>query len=138
MSEDQNIDPVILQNVAIANHIKNFMDAIQIIKKGMVKKVEFNASTTIYRVGEIARIDMKAPLDPKKRAELPIDDITVPETVTPEDLDNAAKIGTQMTNFMEAIEMVKAGKVKRIDYNDKTMIYRVADIVRIDIKAPRS
>ena len=135
--ENREMDPAILYGVGMARHIQNFMHAIQIIKDNKVKRVEFNATTSIYRVGEIARIDMKAPLDPEKLAELPAEAIFIPEHVTAEDLDNAAKVGTQLTNFMESIQMVKDGKVKRIDFNDNTMIYRVVDLVRIDIKAPK-
>lgn len=135
-AEEEAKNQQLLQSIAISNHINNFMEAIQLIKDCKVKRADFNSVTTIYRVGSLARIDIKAPLDPEKLAALPQDELLVPKEITEADMEMAARVASQMTNFMEAIQMVKDGKVRRIDYNEKTMIYRVADIVRIDIKAP--
>lgn len=40
----------------------------------------------------------------------------------------------RLKSFVNAIELVKTGAVKRVDVDDQTSVYRVANIVRIDMK----
>jgi hypothetical protein len=39
-----------------------------------------------------------------------------------------------LTAIKAALALVKSGSVKRIDVNDKISVYRVGNVVRIDIK----
>lgn len=125
--QEQARDPFLRQSVGYARHIKNFMAAIKIVKDCKVKSAEFNKSTRVYRVGDVTRVDIHLAAEQEA--------INIPETVTPEDLEEAHTVGADAQNFMEAVQMVKDGKVKRIDLNEKTIIYSMPNIVRVDIKS---
>lgn len=124
-SADEATDLLLRQSVGYARHIQNFMQAIQTVKEGVIKSADFNKATRIYRVGDYTRIDISLSAEQEE--------ISIPNTVTDEDLVQAEQVGTSAQNFMKALAMVKAGVVLKTTVTDKTIIYRRGDVVTIDI-----